>query len=79
MIFGRGLLWELGINVYFQNNFVGWKESKIPMKLINCEMITNFTIQENKNIESATNRIKKVLDAKYEKANLRQIITELKY
>ena len=32
-------------------------------------MRTNFAIQESKNIKSATNRIKKILDAKCEKAN----------
>ena len=32
-------------------------------------MRTNFAIKENKNIKNATNRIKKILDAKYEKAS----------
>ena len=35
-------------------------------------MITNFTIQESKNIKSATNRIKKILDAKYEKGKFKR-------
>ena len=78
-IFGRDLLRELGINLDFQNNFVIWKETKIPMKSSNCKMKTNFAIQESKNIKSATNRIKKILDAKYEKANLKDITTKLKY
>ena len=29
------------------------------MKSFNCEMRTNFTIKESKNIKSATNRMKK--------------------
>ena len=37
-IFGRDLLRELGINLDFQNNFVIWKETKIPMKSTNCKM-----------------------------------------
>ena len=41
-------------------------------------MITNFAIQESKNIKSATNRIKKILGAKYEKANLKDVTTKLK-
>ena len=49
------------------------------MKSINCKMRTNFTIQESKNIKSTTNRIKKILDAKYEKANLKEITNKLKY
>ena len=31
IIFGPDLLQELGINLDFQNNFVGWKETKIPV------------------------------------------------
>ena len=42
-------------------------------------MRTNFAIQESENVESATNRIKKILDAKYEKANLIEIRNESKY
>ena len=30
VIFGRDLLRELGLNLDFQKNFVGWKETKIP-------------------------------------------------
>ena len=42
-------------------------------------MRTKFAIQESKNIKSATKRIKKNLDAKYEKANFKDITTKLKY
>ena len=49
------------------------------MKLSNCKMRTNFVIQDSKNIKSATNRIKKILDANCEKANLKEITTKLKY
>ena len=69
VIFGQDLLRELERDLDFQNNFVGWKEIKIHMKSMNCKMRSNFTIQEIKNMKSAANRIKKILDAKYEKAN----------
>ena len=42
-------------------------------------MRTNFAIQEIKDIKSATNRIKKILDAKYENKNLKEITTELDF
>ena len=42
-------------------------------------MRTNFTIQESKNIKSVTNRIKKIFDAKYKQANLKDITTKLNY
>ena len=60
IIFGRDLLQEIGINLDFQNNFVDWKETKTPMKSIDCKMRTNFAIQGSKNIESATYWIKKI-------------------
>ena len=60
VIFGQDLLREPGINLDFQNKFVGWKETKIPMKLINCNMRTNLAIQESKNIKGATNRAKQI-------------------
>ena len=66
IIFGQNLLRELGINLDFQNDFIRWKEIKIPMKSINCKMRTNFVIQESKNVKSTTKRIKKIYDAKYE-------------
>ena len=40
-------------------------------------MRNNFAIQESKNIKSTTNRIKKDLDIKYEKANLKDITTKV--
>ena len=49
------------------------------MKSIKFNLKTNIAIQESKNIKSATNIIKKILDANYEKANLREITNKLKY
>ena len=74
VIFDQDLLQELGINLDFQINFVGWKETKTPMKSIKCKMRTNFAIQESKNIKSATNGIKKILDAKYKQANFKETL-----
>ena len=59
VIFGRDLRQMLGINIDFQINFVGWKETNVPMKLNKCKIRIHFAIQEGKNIRSATNRIKK--------------------
>ena len=50
------------------------------MKSINCKVRTNFVIQVMKNIKSANDRIKKILHAKYEKVNLKEIRSKkLKY
>ena len=42
-------------------------------------MRTHFTIQDSKNVRNATKRIKKILDANYEKANLKKLVNNLKY
>ena len=34
VVIGRDLLQELGTQLDFQNNFIGWKDTNIPMKLI---------------------------------------------
>ena len=57
-----------------------WLErNKDTQKSIKFKTRTNFEIQESKNIKSGPTRIKKILDAKYAKANLKEITTKLKY
>ena len=65
VIVGRNLLWELGIQLDFQNNFIGWKDINFPMKPIDCKLRAHFTIQDSKNIRNATKRIKKISDTNY--------------
>ena len=42
-------------------------------------MRTHSTIQNNKNIRKPIDRIKKVFDVNYKKANLKKIVNNLKY
>ena len=42
-------------------------------------MRNDSAIQESKNVKSPTNRIKKILDAKHKKANLKEVTTKSKY
>ena len=79
LIFGRDLLRELGINLNFKNNTMSWQDIFIPMKPVDCLKKVHFAIQEPKSVQNATNRIKQILDAKYEKADLKQITKELSY
>ena len=64
--FFQNLIRDLGINFDFQNNFVCWKETNIPMKSIHCKLGTNFAIQESI-LKVQLNRIKKILDAIYKR------------
>ena len=79
VIFGENLLRELGIQLDFPNNFIGWQDTNLPMKPIDCKVRTYFTIQDGKNIRNATKRIKKLLEANYKKANLKKIVNNFKY
>ena len=79
LIFGRNLLRELGIILNFNKNTVECNNIDIPMKPRNCTSETHFAIQESENVQNATARIKKILDAKYEKADLKQVVKELKH
>ena len=79
VIFGKDLLQEFGIKLDIQNHFIEWKDINLPMKPIDCKIRTHFTIQDCKSVRNATKRIKKILDANYEKANLKKIVYSLRY
>ena len=49
------------------------------MKPRDCEIKSHFAIAESNSVKEATGRIKRILDAKYEKANLKQVIKKLNY
>ena len=78
-IFWRDLLRELGISLDFENNVVSWQHVDIPMKPKNCTVKGHFAIEESANVQKATLRIKEILDAKYKKANLKEIVKSLNY
>jgi len=73
MIIGQDLLTELGINILFQEQVVTWDDATIPMKDRDATMADSYFIKEEGAIDEATDRIKKILDAKYEKADLEEI------
>ena len=79
IIFGRDILRELKIILDFNQNTVQREEVIIPMKPRNCTQETHFAISDSKNVAQATRRIKKILDAKYQKANLKEITKQLDY
>ena len=44
VIFGRDLLWELGIQIDFKNNFIQWQDINIPMTPLNYRISIHVTI-----------------------------------
>ena len=73
MIIGRDLMSELGINLDFYFQKVRWQNAEIPMKLPDATITSDFYIQDSSLVEEEADRIKKILDAKYEPANLAEI------
>ena len=79
IILGRDLLRSLGLNFNFKENTITWEHVSIDMKPRDCEIKSHFAIAESNSVKEATGRIKRILDAKYEKANLKQVIKKLNY
>lgn len=73
MIIGRDLLAELGIKLDFKEHTISWDDIEIPMKP-DAATYGNFYIADSPAMDDATERIKHILDAKYEPANLDDIV-----
>ena len=76
IIIGRDLLTELGIEMSFKEMTVTWDQRSINMKPHDCQVETHYHIDDSASINEATDRIKEILDAKYEKADLAQVARE---
>ena len=79
MILGRDLLSELGIKFDFTDMSVEWDGISIPMKDSGSDDREAFFIQEPEALAEATERLKGILDAKYEKANLSEVAADCEH
>ncbi len=58
----------------FKDNTVTWDDSTIHMRTNLSKAATAYFIKDSKELEDSTARIKRILDAKYEKADLPQVV-----
>ena len=79
IILGRDTLRKLGIKIDFQNNTVVYGDSEIDMKPISCTRNKHYNINESGATKVETKRLKRILDAKYKKANLKKIVSEAEH
>ena len=79
MIIGRDLLTFLGVDILFSKSKVEWEHAELPFKDVNISRTEAYHIQDSKLITTSTERIKKILDAKYEPANLKNIVQTQKH
>ena len=83
-ILGRDLLKELKINLNFKTGIVEWNELRVPMKdynsvrdLLHGEVNTLFTdLLDSTHIDKMNKRTTRILDAKYEKADIDEYLRE---
>ena len=86
MIIGRDLMPKLQIDISFKERNVSWEGIKIPLRDYNkiakwniSQFELNTIINEMREpivTEQATNRMIKILDSKYEKANLKLVVSK---
>ena len=75
-IIGRDLLHELGINLDFKDKTVRWNDNIIDMKPPTCTQDTSYQIDDSVRAEDATDRMAKIIAAKYEPADINKLVAE---
>ena len=73
MIIGRDVLTDLGIDIKFSTNSIEWEDSEIPMKDAGAPLTESYYIGDGDIADEALERIKGILDAKYEHADLEEV------
>ena len=76
MILGRDILTDLGIDILSSNNTVEWDDSQIPMKDADATFEEAYHLHDSDIADEAMERIKGIIDAKYEPANLEEVVRE---
>ena len=79
LILGRDIMRELGLTFSFSTCTTTWDENSIPMKESNCKVTNSYFIHDSPAVEDSTDRVKRILDAKYEKADLSILVEEMTY
>ena len=72
VIIGRDMLEFLKIDIKFSDVTIEWDYKSIPFK-DQDSTLTDFYVKEPDMVEDTNDRLKRILDAKYEKADLEEI------
>ena len=81
VIIGREDLLELGIDIKFSTSTIEWPRMNavIPMKSKDATRFTEFFVGESSSVDEDTERLSRILDAKYSKTDLPQYVEEQSY
>ena len=77
MIIGMDLMSELGIDILNSTHSIKWDEAEIPMRPQDSTLENSYVIHDPEAVKEATSRLTKILDAKYEKADLKQVVWDV--
>ena len=73
MIIGRDIMSFLGIDISFSKQEITWEPAAMPFKDVEATPLDSYHIEDPDGLMEDTERLKKILDAKYEKADLEQV------
>ena len=79
IIIGQDLLHELEIDINFSTKTMCWNNVEVNMKETTCTIENSFQVEEELFVTNKTDRIAKILDAKYQPANLKGLTADLPY
>ena len=74
MIIGQDILTDLGIDIHFSTQTCTWEHSTIPMRESQSTIHQSYVVAESGPLKQATNRLKRILDAKYEPMKISQVV-----
>ncbi|NJO52629.1 MAG: hypothetical protein HC840_28105, partial [Leptolyngbyaceae cyanobacterium RM2_2_4] len=74
VILGRDILSELGIDIQFSTNTIVWDGLDLPMRDKEASIMDAYYVREPDTIEEDMDRVKRILDAKYEPADLHKVV-----
>jgi hypothetical protein len=76
MIIGNDLLEALKVDIKYSTMTIEWDGAEIPMRSKDMTIEELYLISNTPCLQEAAERIKQILDAKYEPANLNEIVKE---
>ena len=74
LIIGQDLMTELGIIINFKKQCIKWDDTSIPIKSMDATFENSFHLEDSGLAKDATERMNKILDAKYVPADLEEIV-----
>ena len=75
MIIGRDILSFLGIDVKFSTLEIEWEHRTMPFKMHDATVLDAYHVEEPGAVDEQVDRVKKILDAKCEPADLEKVCT----